>query len=71
MEFIKNCNIYPMFRNYILIGTKIESLHGIELFIARVGLSVICIYSADDVRESSSRPVELTTSFFTILNYEH
>ena len=29
-----------------------------------VGLSVICLYTADDVRESSSRPGKLVISFF-------
>ena len=42
-----------MFRNYICISTKCK-IDGIELFTLRVGLSRICEYPADDVRESSS-----------------
>ena len=34
-------------------------MHDIELLITWVGLSIICLYRADDVRESISCPVEL------------
>ena len=33
-------------------------------FVVWVGLSVIYLYAADDVRESSSRPKDLVMSFF-------
>ena len=36
-----------------LVG-NIRSIHSIELFITYVGLSIICVYPADDVRESIS-----------------
>ena len=36
-----------------LVG-NIRSIHGIELFITYVGLSMTCVYPADDVRESIS-----------------
>ena len=36
-----------------------RSIHDIELFITCVGLSMICVYPTDDVREAVSRPVEL------------
>ena len=39
-------------------------MHDIELFTAWVGLSIICVCPADDVRGSSSRPAELVISFF-------
>ena len=39
-------------------------MHNIELLITRVGLSIICLYPADDLRESVSCPVELVMSFF-------
>ena len=41
-----------------------RSMHDIELLITWVGLSIICSYPADDVRESISCPVELVMSFF-------
>ena len=46
-----------------LVG-NIRSIHGTELFITYVGLSMICIYPANDVRESISWPVELVMSSF-------
>ena len=38
-------------------------MHNIELFITCAGLSIICIYPADNVREFSE-PVELLMSSF-------
>ena len=43
---------------------KVRSMHDIEPFTARVSLSIICVYPADDVRKSSSRPADLVISFF-------
>ena len=42
---------------------NIRSVHNIKLFLTGVGLSIIFLYPADDVRESISRPVELVMSF--------
>ena len=39
-------------------------MHDIEQFTAIADLSIICVYPADDVRESSSRLAELVISFF-------
>ena len=39
-----------------------RSIHDIELFIKCVGLSMICVYSTDDERESISQPVESVIS---------
>ena len=39
-------------------------MHDIELLTARGDLAIICIYIADDVRESSPRPAELVITFF-------
>ena len=46
-----------------LVG-NVRSVHCVELFIAYVGLSMICVYPADDVRKSISWPVELVMSSF-------
>ena len=46
-------------------------MHDIELFTTWVGLSIICEYPAEDVRDSSSWPVELVKSIFPNLNNEH
>ena len=43
---------------------NIRSIHDIELFITCVGLSMICVYPADDVRAAVSRPAELAMSSF-------
>ena len=40
-----------------------RSLHDIELFTIWVGLSVICLYPADNVTESISWPAKLVISF--------
>ena len=39
-------------------------MHDIELFTIWVGLSIICEYPGDDMRESSSCPTEVVISFF-------
>ena len=39
-------------------------MHDIELFTAIADLSIICVYPADDVTESSSRLAELVISLF-------
>ena len=39
-------------------------MHDIELFTALADLPIICVYPADDVRDSSSRLAELLISFF-------
>ena len=39
-------------------------MHDIESFTTCVGLSIICLYPADDVEESISWPVELVISFY-------
>ena len=44
-------------------------MHDIELLITCVGLSIICLYPADDVRDSISCPAGLLISFF--LHLEH
>ena len=38
-------------------------MHGIELFTIWLDLSIICIYPADNLRESISCPAELVISF--------
>ena len=43
---------------------NIRSIHDIELFTKCVGLSSICVYPDDDVREAISRPAELVTPSF-------
>ena len=43
---------------------NIRSIHDTELFITCVGLSIICVYPADDVREAISRPAELVMPSF-------
>ena len=45
------------------------SMHDIELLITWVGLLIICLYPADDVRESISCPIELVMSFFHHLEH--
>ena len=45
-------------------------MHDIELLITWVGLSIICLYPADDERESISCPVELVMSFFHHLEHQ-
>ena len=40
-----------------------------KVFITRVGLSIICLYPADDVRELISCPAELVMSFFHHLEH--
>ena len=47
-----------------------RSIHDIELLITWVGLSITCLYPADDVRESISCPVELVMSFFHHLDHQ-
>ena len=71
MVFFKNRDINSVFR-FVLVQ-NVRSMHDIELFtdLYDIGLSIICEYSAGDVRESSSWPTELVISFFTNLNYEH
>ena len=51
-----------MFRNYICISRKykIDECHRVTYSM----IKVICEYSADDVIESSSWPLELVISFF-------
>ena len=44
-------------------------MHDIELLVTCVGLSIICLYPADDVRDSISCPTGLLISFF--LHLEH
>ena len=39
-----------------------RSMHDIELLTTWVGLSIICLYPADDVRESIPCPTELVIS---------
>ena len=54
----------PYFEITFWLVQNIRSIHGIELFITCVGLSVIFVCPADDVREAISRPVELVMSPF-------
>ena len=53
--------------NYILVVQGIRSMDDIELFTTWVGLSIICAYPAEDVRESISWPEVLVISFFNQL----
>ena len=46
-----------------------RSMHDIELLITWVGLSIVCLYPADDVRESVSCPTELVMAFFHHLEH--
>ena len=39
-------------------------MHDIELFTTWVGLSIICVYPAEDVRDQISWPGVLVISFF-------
>ena len=64
MTLLKHLNIYAIIRNYILVRSKMRSMHDIKLLITWVGLSIFCLHPADDVRESISCPVELIMSFF-------
>ena len=45
------------------------SMHDIELLITWVGSLIICLYPADDVRESISCSIELVMSFFHHLEH--
>ena len=54
----------PYFEITFWLVQNIKSIHDIVLFISRVGLSMICVYPADDVGEAISRPVELVMSSF-------
>ena len=54
----------PCLEITFVLVQNIRSIHHIELFTIWVGLSIICEYPADDVRESSSWPTELVISFF-------
>ena len=40
-----------------------------ELFTVRVGLLIICLYPADDVRVSSGRPFTLVISLLYLLKH--
>ena len=42
----------PYFKIAFWLVQNIRSIHGVALFITCVGLTVICVYPADDVRES-------------------
>ena len=44
----------PYFEIIFWLVQVIRSIHDIELFIKSVGLSMICVYPADDVREAIS-----------------
>ena len=67
MTFLKNRKIDSMSCNYILVVQGIRSMDDIELFTTWVGLSIICAYPAEDVRESISWPEVLVISFFNQL----
>ena len=54
----------PYFDIQFWLVQNIRSIHDIELFITCVGLSMIFVYPADDVREAISRPAELVMSSF-------
>ena len=54
----------PCFEITFWLVQNIRSIHDIELFITCVGLSMFCVYAADDVREAISRSVELVMSSF-------
>ena len=47
-----------------MLVQNIRSINDIELFITCVGVSMICVYPADDVREAISQPAELVMSSF-------
>lgn len=42
----------PYFKIAFWLVQNIRSIHNVALFITCVGLTVICVYPADDVRES-------------------
>ena len=54
----------PYFEITSWLVQNIRSIHDIELFITYMGLSMICVYPADDVREAISEPAELVMSSF-------
>ena len=54
----------PYFKITFWLVQNIRSIHDIELFITCVGLSMIFVCPADDVREAISRPAELVMSSF-------
>ena len=54
----------PYFEIIFWLVQNIRSIHDIELFITCVGLSMFCVYPADDVREAISWPAELVMSSF-------
>ena len=66
MAFVKNRTSTPYFEIIFWLIQNIRSIHHIEFFITCVGLSKICVYPADDVREVISRPVELVMSSFLL-----
>ena len=44
----------PYYEITFWLVQNIKSIHDIVLFISRVGLSMICVYPADDVGEAIS-----------------
>ena len=54
----------PYFEITFWLVQNIRSIQDNELFITCVGLSMICVYPADDVREAISQPAELVMSSF-------
>ena len=54
----------PCLQVTFVLVQNIRSIHDIELFTKWIGLSIICEYPDDDVRESSYWPTEFVISFF-------
>ena len=69
VTFIKDWDINFIIWNCILVRKNKKSMHDIELFITWVGLSFICLYPVDNVRESISWPIELVISFCNDLEW--
>ena len=53
----------PYFEVTFWLLQNIRLIHDIELFIT-CGILIICVYAADDVKESISVPVEFVMSSF-------
>ena len=54
----------PYFEITFWLLKNLRSIHDVELFITCVGLSLISVYPADDVREAISPPAGFIMSLF-------
>ena len=54
----------PYFEITFWLVKNLRSIHDVEVFITCVGLSLICVYPADDVIEDISPPAGFIMSLF-------